>query len=162
MNLSPWRKRQVPTQSEQNYSPLFSLQNDINSLFDDWFNGGLYRTGSDAKQAFVPAVDVLQNEKSYQVKAELPGLKEDDIELFIEDGYMVIKGERKDEKKQQKDDYIVHESNYGSFYRSFPLPNDVDAEKNCKASLKDGLLTVELPKFASAKPKKEQIKIKSS
>ncbi len=106
MNLAPWRKRQVPTQSEQNYSPLFSLQNDINSLFDDWFNGGTYRTSSDAKQVFVPAVDVLQNEKSYQVKAELPGLKEDDIELFIEDGYMVIKGERKDEQKQEKHNYI--------------------------------------------------------
>ena len=162
MKLTPQGKQRVSTRSDQNYSPLFSLQNDINSLFDDWFNVDLYRTGNEVKQAFVPAVDLLHDEESYQIKAELPGLKEDDIELFIEDGYMVIKGERKDEQRQEKDNYIVHESNYGSFYRSFPLPKDVDLEKDSKATLKDGLLTVQLQKLADEKPKREQIKIKSS
>ena len=159
MNLTPWRKLQSTAQ--QNYSPLFGLQNDINSLFDDWFNDGLSRPSSQTKKAFVPAIDLLQKDRSYQIKAELPGLQEDEVELFIEDGYMVIKGERKDEKKQENDDYIVHESNYGSFYRSFPIPKDVDVEKGCEASLKNGLLTVELPKHESAKPKKEKITIKT-
>lgn len=160
MNLTPRRKRK--SVSQENYTPLFGLQKDINSLFEDWFKGGWNSPHGETKQAFIPAIDLMQKDKSYQVKAELPGLKEDDIELFVEDGYMVIKGERRDEQKQEKDDYIVHESNYGSFYRSFPLPKDVDVEKKCKASLKDGLLTVELPKLKSSRPKKEKIEIKAA
>ena len=162
MNLIPWTKGQVSAQPGQSHSPLYGLQSEINSILDDWFNSGLYRFTNEAKQAFVPAVDVVQTEKYYQIKVELPGLKEDDVELFIEDGYMVIKGERLDEQKKEENAYIVHESHYGSFYRSFPLPKDVDMDKVSKASLKDGLLSIDLPKLVDAKPKREPIKIKSS
>lgn len=160
MNLTP-RKKDRQSLRAQGYHPLFNLQNEINSLFDDWLNDGWRAPLSATKQAFVPAMDLIQKDKSYEVKAELPGVKEDEIDLYIEDGYMVIKGEHEDEKKEEKDDYIVHESSYGSFYRSFPLPNDVDTEQELKASLKDGVLIIELPKLAAAKSNKEKIDIKA-
>ena len=160
MKLAPWRKSRESL-GAQGYHPLFNLQNDINSLFDDWLNDDWRTPLSEAKQAFVPAIDLIQKDKSYEVKAVLPGVKEDEIDLYIEDGYMVIKGEHKDEKKEEKDDYIVHESSYGSFYRSLPLPKDVDTEQDRKATLKDGVLTIELAKQETAKSKKEKIDIKA-
>jgi len=93
---------------------------------------------------------------SFVVKADLPGVNKDDIQIDLKDNTLTLKGEKKFENKVSKDNYIRVERSYGTFVRSFTLPQNVDAEK-IKATYKDGVLELTLPKKEEAKPK--QIKV---
>jgi HSP20 family protein len=107
----------------------------------------------------VPAVDIADTEKAYEISAELPGLDEKNVELKFSDGMLTIKGEKKEEKEEKKKDYDLSERRYGSFQRSFTVPDGVDADK-IDATFKDGVLTVTLPKTPEAQRKEKQIAIK--
>src|ERR1700736_2109080 len=106
--------------------------------------------------AWAPPVDITEDKDRILITAELPGFKEDQIELQTEDGMLPLRGERKFEKETDGKSYHRVERAYGQFVRSFSLPNNVDRE-NVKASFKDGLLRIELPKREEAKPR--QIKV---
>ena len=161
MSLTPRHKHYPSIESSSDTSPLFGLQNDINMLFNDYISGSWPNHFDDAKQVFVPAIDLTRSDKSYQLRAELPGLKDDEVEVFIDDGYLVIRGEHNVEEMSESKTYVVHETNQGSFYRSIPLPKDAIAEKTSKASLKGGVLTVEIPRLEQAKLKIQDILVKS-
>ena len=103
-----------------------------------------------------PAVDIYETDKEIVMKAELPEMQEKDIEIKVEDNILIVSGERKMEKEVKEEHYHRIERSYGSFHRSFTLPHTVDRE-NIKASYKDGVLKVVLPKKEEVKPK--QIKI---
>jgi len=90
-----------------------------------------------------PAVDIGEKDNAYEVTADMPGFEEKSIEVQVVDGSLSIKGERKSEKEEKKKDYYVSEREFGSFERSFPLPEGVDTDK-IEASLKNGVLTVTL------------------
>lgn len=106
---------------------------------------------------WTPAVDILETEHELIVKADLPEVNEKDIDIRIEDGTLVLKGERKfEDKKEEKGGYHRIERSYGAFARYFSLPDTIDADK-VKAEYKNGVLTVTLAKKEAAKPK--QIKI---
>jgi len=108
-----------------------------------------------------PAVDITEKEKEFEVTAELPGMDESNIGVKLSNGTLTIKGEKKDEKEEKKKDYYLSERRFGSFQRSFQVPEGVDADK-IEASFKKGLLTVTLPKTAEALKKEKNIAVKAS
>jgi HSP20 family protein len=108
----------------------------------------------------MPAVDVTETEKGYKVVAELPGMDEKNIEVKIANGMLTIKGEKQEEKEEEKQDYYVRERSFGSFERTFPVLDGVDLEK-VDASFKKGVLTVTLPKTAEAQKAEKKISVKA-
>ena len=109
----------------------------------------------------VPAVDVTEKEKAYEITAELPGLAEKDVEVKVANGALTIKGEKREEKEEKEKDYYLSERRYGSFSRSFRLPEGVDADR-IEASFAKGVLTISLPKTAEAQSKEKKIEIKAA
>jgi HSP20 family protein len=111
--------------------------------------------------AIAPAVDVVEKDKEYEITAELPGLDEKNIELKLSNGVLTLKGEKKEEKEQRDKDYYMSERRYGSFLRSFQVPEGVDSAK-IEASFSKGVLTVKLPKTAEAQKSEKTIAIKAT
>jgi HSP20 family protein len=153
---------------------LENLRQEIDRLFEDFGVGtwpSPFRSsffGMDplrrAKAAFsgMPAVDVTETEKGYKVVAELPGMDEKNIEVKIANGMLTIKGEKQEKKEEEKQqDYYVRERSFGSFERTFPVPDGVDLDK-VDASFKKGVLTVTLPKTAELKRRKRKSRSRSS
>lgn len=114
---------------------------------------------SEASRSFAPAVDIFEDAEAIHVKAELPGVKSEDVKIDVENNVLTLRGERKLERDEKKDNYHRVERWYGSFARQFLLPRTVDAEK-IDAELKEGVLTVRLPKRAEIKAR--QIAVKAS
>ena len=112
--------------------------------------------GLQAESAWSPAVDVYDNKDNLVIKADLPGIKQNEINVSVEDDILTIKGEKKKETEVKEDNFYRLERAYGSFERSFTLPTNVDASK-IKAAYKDGVLELTLPKKEETKPK--QIKV---
>ena len=123
--------------------------------FESWFDN---TDGSEAERRWRPSVDVYENEGGYVLKADLPGMKKEDIKIDVNDGTLTIKGEKKLEEKTEKDNYVRVERSFGSFMRSFTLTDDVDTE-NIEAAYKDGVLEITLTKKEEAKPKEIQVQV---
>ena len=107
---------------------------------------------------WLPPVDITEDSKEYMVKAELPGLTKENVKVTVEDGVLEITGERKEEKEEKDKKHHRIERSYGSFRRSFTLPEDSSGEK-VSAEFKDGVLQVHLPKDQTAKPKSVEVKV---
>ena len=105
-----------------------------------------------------PLVDITEDDKEYLIKADLPDVKKEDVKLTVQDDVMSISGERKYEKEEKGKKYHRIERAYGSFMRSFTLPEDADGSK-VSAEYKDGVLNVHLPKSEKAKPKSIEVKV---
>jgi len=105
-----------------------------------------------------PLVDITEDDKEYLIKADLPEVKKEDVKLTVQDDVMNISGERKYEKEEKGKKYHRIERAYGSFMRSFTLPEDADGSK-VSAEYKDGVLNVHLPKSEKAKPKSIEVKV---
>ena len=106
-----------------------------------------------------PVADITETDKEYLIKAELPEVKKEDVKITLENGVITITGERKHEKEQTDENEIRVESFYGSFARSFSLPDNIDP-KGIKAESKDGVLRVRIPKTPAAESKKIAIEVK--
>jgi HSP20 family protein len=106
---------------------------------------------------FTPAVDIFEDKESISVRAELAGLKAEDVHVSVENDVLTLRGERKLEREEQKQGYRRIERAYGSFTRSFALPEIVDGEK-IHAEMKDGVLTLRLPKKGEAQPRRVDVK----
>jgi HSP20 family protein len=132
-----------------------TLQDRMNRLFRDSF-GPEGREESLTTTSFAPAVDVYEDEHNVTLKIEVPGIEEKDIDVRIENNTLTVHGERKFEKEEKEENYRRVERQYGSFTRSFTLPNTVDTE-NVSANYDKGVLKIKLAKKAEAKPK--QIKV---
>jgi HSP20 family protein len=133
---------------------------------DKWFDEALLRPFAPfglsrlrvAPEEVVPAVDLFEDDGNLVLKAELPGLKKEDIEITLTDGGITISGEKKKEKEIKRKDYYKWESSYGSFCRTFALPIEVQQDK-VKSTFKDGILEVIMPKSEAAKSKEVKVKI---
>ena len=112
-------------------------------------------------RSWAPPVDIYETEDAIVLKAELPGIDPKDVEVRVEDNTLYLKGERNYEKEVNEQNYHRIERSYGSFARSFTLPNSISAEK-VKAEYKDGLLTLTMPKREEAKPKTIKIDVTKS
>ena len=111
------------------------------------------------EMGWAPAIEVFEKEDKFVVKAELPGMKEEDINVSIVGDTLTIKGERKAESEVKEEDYYCCERSYGSFSRSIAVPSNVDAKK-IEASFEDGVLDISLPKVPEVKPKKIAVSAK--
>lgn len=121
------------------------------------------RTGNGGKEQmtvteWAPAVDIVEDDKEWLVKADLPEVKKEDVKVTVEDGVLTVTGERKFEKEEKDKKYHRIERSCGSFLRSFALPDEADATK-VNAEFKDGVLKVHLPKSEKAKPKAIKVKL---
>ena len=132
---------------------------DFDNLFEGFFRP-MTRTAGDDNGILMPAVDVVDEESRYVVKAELPGVDKKEIDVTINDGILTINAKRKsdDEEKDDKGRIIRRESQYGNYVRSMRLNTTIDV-KHVKASYKDGILKLVLPKAEQTKPKKIEIDI---
>lgn len=115
----------------------------------------------DAGWSRVPAIDFDENDKSYKITAELPGMEEKDIKVGLSDSILTISGEKKEEKEEKKEGYHLSERRYGSFERRLHVPHGVDASK-ISAKFKNGVLTVALPKLPKARQAKKKITVEKS
>jgi HSP20 family protein len=107
---------------------------------------------------WTPTVDISETDGEYQIKAEIPDVRKEDVKVKLEDGVLTIQGERKQEKEEKGKRYHRVERSYGSFVRSFSLPDLVDEEK-VKAEFRDGVLNLHLPKSEKAKPRAIEVKV---
>lgn len=145
------------------FMDLASWERGMDRMMDDFFARRMrpwwpesLRPG--AGEASLPAVDVYEERDDIVVKAELPGMDKNDIEVNITDSELTLKGEKKKEEKIEAKDYYSCERSYGAFLRSVELPAEVQADK-VKASFKDGILEVRLPKAEKAKAKEIKVKV---
>ena len=136
------------------FRDVLALQNRMNSLFQE-YNRGQESDGL-TTAAFVPPVDIYEDEHKIVLKLEVPGMKESDLDIQLENNVLTVKGERKFEKEEKEENFHRIERRYGSFYRSFTLPSTVDTE-NVNAKYSAGVLKLELKKKPEAQPK--QIKV---
>lgn len=116
------------------------------------------KLANEAEGTWHPSVDISENENAFVLKAELPGVSREDINIDINNKTLTLKGEKKFEEKTEKENYVRVERSYGSFSRTFALSDKVDTE-NVKASYKDGVLEVTLPKKEEAKPKEIKVEV---
>jgi HSP20 family protein len=123
---------------------------ELERRFEEFFGQPLWLTG---ERGWMPAVDVFEKDDKFIVKAELPGLKKEDIDVSVTDSTLQIKGEKKSESEVKEKDYYRSERSYGSFYRAVPLPARVNPDK-IQADFEDGVLEVTLSKSAASRPKK--------
>ena len=137
---------------------LSTLQNQFNRLFEPNFPG---RPENSELTTWAPAVDIYETENELVIKADLPEITEKELDVRVENNMLTIRGERRFEEKVKEDNYLRIERTYGSFSRSFSLPNTVNTEA-IKAEYKNGVLTVTLPKRAEMKPKQVKINVTNS
>ncbi len=143
------------------FRDLVTLREKMNRVFEEAFTS----RGEEKDlmgSTWSPSVDIYEAENELVLTAELPGVDENDIEIKIEDNTLTLHGDRKFEKETKEENYHRIERSYGSFYRSFTLPRNIDQE-NIKAERENGILKISLPKKPELKPKKVKIlKPKSS
>jgi HSP20 family protein len=139
------------------FSNLLTAQRDFDRLFKEAFNP-FVSEGDLSTRTWAPPVDIYENENDIVLKAELPGIEPKDVEVKVEDNTLYLKGERRFEKEVKNESYHRVERSYGSFARSFSLPNSISTDK-VKAEFKDGLLTLTLPKREEAKPRTVKIDV---
>ena len=135
-----------------------TLQDRMNRLFRDSFSDG--REEALTTASFAPPVDVYEDEHNVTLKIEVPGIEEKDIDVRVENNTLTVHGERKFEKEEKEENYRRVERQYGSFTRTFTLPTTVDSEK-VEANYDKGVLKIQLPKKASAKPKQIKVNVGS-
>jgi HSP20 family protein len=136
-----------------------TLQDQVNRLFENNFTGD--RSGRADLATWAPAVDIYETENELVVKADLPDVQDKDIDVRVENNTLSIRGERKFEKDVTEDNYLRIERSYGSFMRSFSLPNTVNSE-NIRADYRNGVLTLHMAKREESKPKQIKISISAN
>ncbi|MDG4887916.1 MULTISPECIES: Hsp20/alpha crystallin family protein [unclassified Mesorhizobium] len=157
-------------------TPLESLRREVDRLFDDFhpFHPFDFRLPS-SRSLFgrdlptfrstawpvAPAMDLVEKANGFEISAELPGIDEKNVDIKLANNILTIKGEKNEEKEEKEKDYYLSERRYGSFQRSFQLPEGVDADK-IDASFAKGVLTVKLPKTAEAQKAEKKITVKAA
>jgi len=134
-----------------------TLQDRMNRLFRDSY-GNEGHDEALTTSSFAPAVDVYEDEHNVSLKIEIPGIDEKDIDVRVENNTLTVHGERKFEKEEKEENFRRVERSYGSFTRSFTLPNTVDVE-HVSANYDKGVLKITLPKKAEAKPKQIKVQV---
>jgi HSP20 family protein len=141
----------------QPFRGVSTLQDQINRLFDAAFE----RSPEEANLTpWAPAVDIFETAQNLVVKADLPDVKPEELDIRVENNILTIRGERKFEKKVDQNNYLRVERSYGSFTRSFSLSNTVNTE-SIQADYKNGVLTLSIPKREEAKPKQIKVRVEA-
>ncbi|HAL62313.1 MAG TPA: molecular chaperone [Chloroflexi bacterium] len=153
MAVERWRPRWF-----RRREPFPELEEEMERLFEEWPFRPWTRRALVVRE-WAPRVDMFDRADKVIVKAELPGVKKEDIDISITGGVLTIKGERRAEEEIKDEDYYCCERFRGTFYRAIQLPTDVETEK-IEANYADGILEITLPKVPEVKPKKIEVKVK--
>ncbi|MCA9402266.1 MAG: Hsp20/alpha crystallin family protein [Candidatus Omnitrophica bacterium] len=153
MNLVPWKQREAELDI---FDDLEEFQRELNRLFDINLHRPWKKTNGGS---FLPAVDLIDEKEFIRVKAELPGMKKDEIEISVDNDSLTIKGEKKEEKETKDKEFVRSERYYGAFNRTFSLPSGIDPQK-VDAVYKDGILEIKLIKKEDSRQKQRKIEIK--
>lgn len=156
--------------------PLMNLQERINDVFDDFFNGfpmpmsmSMGRGGSSMGGVgssmmrmgrFQPRMDLSETAEAFKITADVPGMSEKDIDITVSDDALTVHGERSEKREEDDENYYRRERSYGMFHRRLPMPGDIERDK-ISANFKNGVLTIELPKSEEAKRHWRKIEVKS-
>jgi HSP20 family protein len=143
MNITRWEPFREMEDIFRQYSPFFARSLRRNEEGGSWS----------------PVADITETDNEYLIKAELPAVKKEDVRVTLDDNVITISGERRQEKEQKEANEIRIESFYGTFSRSFALPDNIDA-KAIQAETKDGVLKVRIPKTKAVEPKKIAVEVK--
>lgn len=141
------------------FRDLMTIQDRMNRLFEQTLSRTQGEAEGIAPSTWAPAVDILETPDSIVMKAELPGLKKEDIDIQVRDNTLTLRGERRFDKEEKQENYLRIERAYGSFHRAFTLPTTIQQER-IRAVFRDGVLELMLPKAEEAKPKQIQIEVK--
>jgi len=161
------QQNRPPTETHEH--PIAALQDRMNRAFDSFFSSGPWRSGFDdpffgglisRNGGFRPTVDVSENDGSITVTAELPGLTEDDVEVTLNENVLTLSGEKRQESEEEREDFRHVERSYGSFRRSFTLPNTIDPER-VTAKFNKGVLTVNIARNDKAIANERRISVQS-
>jgi HSP20 family protein len=137
---------------------LSSLQSDMSRLFNTFFDTTTSGNGGSAPRRWIPAMDLVETDDRFVLKADLPGLADEDVKIDVEGDVLTISGERKSEHEDKRDGYVRVERSYGAFRRSLTLPEGVDPEA-VTASFERGVLEVRIPKPEERKPRRVAIQV---
>lgn len=173
-NVALKREEQAPERRvPMEWEPLEAFRRQIDRMFEDFgrgfglwrpFGGSLldFRPSWPAEEGWIraPAVDVCEKDKQYEITAELPGMDPSNVEVKLANGILTIKGEKKEEKEEKQKDYHLSERRFGSFQRSFQVPEGIDEDK-VQANFDKGVLTITLPKSAEAQKPEKKISIQA-
>lgn len=175
--MSESDRKPVPAETQKNevapqgWAPFDTLRHEVDRLFEDFRPFGrrwpaartALETGLSGMQAgwsVAPAMDMVEKDKEYEITAELPGIDEDHVDVKVSNRILTIKGDKKEVKEEKRKDYFLSERRFGSFQRSFRLPDGVDAD-GIEAHFEKGVLTVRLPKSAEAQKTEKKIAVKA-
>jgi HSP20 family protein len=167
------KQTEAPPTAPREWWPFESLRHDVERVFDEFYRGAwrlpFSRTAFDvglvwpgeAVWGSVPAVDIIEKEQAYVISAEMPGVPASNVEVRLSDEQLSIKGEKTEEAEEDRKGVYVSERRYGSFQRTFRVPEGVDRDK-IEASFANGVLTVTLPKTAEAMKNERTIDVKAA
>jgi HSP20 family protein len=167
------QKSETKAAVPQAWHPFETLHREIDRLFDDFgrdfWRNPFRRSAFDIEpfwqreMKFVgaPAVDIAEKDSAFEITADLPGMEEKNIEVKLSNGNLTIKGEKKEEKEEKKKDFYLQERRFGSFERTFGVPEGVDTDK-IEAAFKKGVLTITLPKKPEAQKPEKKIDVKAA
>jgi HSP20 family protein len=162
---TPVAVKKTPPAQNSGLEPWRSFRSEMDRFFDRFSRGfgpsSFEPFWSGNTELSIPAADFSEDDKSFTVTAELPGIDEKDIDVSVSGGMLVVKGEKKQEMEEKNKNYYVSERAYGSFQRSFTLPEGIDQDK-IAASFAKGVLTVTLPKSAEAQKSQKKIEVKAA
>jgi len=158
--------------AERDWTPFESLRREIDRLFDDFRPFGwrlpAQRPNFDVDPPFAargwsidPAFDLVEKDGEYQLSAELPGIDEKDVEIRLSNGVLTVRGEKSESREEKENDHYLSERRYGSFQRSFQMPEGVDHDR-IEANFARGVLTIRMPKTAQAQKAAKKIAVKTA
>ena len=150
--LIPWQKRSLERQEGWDSNPFEVLHREVNKLFDTYY------TGAGRNTVLSAGFELSEADDEIEVKVELPGMDEKDIQVTLDEDMLTIRGERKEQKETKKRNFHVSEMSYGGYSRTIPLPAEVDAGK-AKARFRRGVLTLNLPKTDPARARRKRIPV---
>jgi len=157
MLLERWQPRVHSIARWNPFAEMADLQREVDTVFGDFFGRTPFRMAA-TEAMWSPVVDIHEAKDSILLQVELPGVKQEDIQVSIEDDTLTLKGERKRETEVKEDQYHRVERSYGRFERSILLPSVVDSGR-VKATYRDGVLEIQLPKKEEAKPKEIKVEV---
>jgi HSP20 family protein len=153
------RGQSVPVSIIKGYDP-YLFQGEMNRLFNDFFKDNGWPIASKSSVS-VPALDITENDQEYKVTAELPGMDSENVEISVEGNYLILRGEKQEEKEENEESYLRRERLYGSFQRTIALP-EIAEVSDAKASFKKGVLTITIPKKKETTEKSKRIVIEEA
>jgi len=157
MALIPWRRKRREGELAWPETSLARLRDEIERLFDRFWEDAFELEPLEPLTKFWPAMDVSENDEAVTVKLELPGVDPKDVSIEVTGDILTIRGEKKQESEEKGKDFHRLERRYGAFQRSVRLPSSVDTQK-VEATYKNGVLTITLPKREGAKRKRIEVK----